>query len=39
MELTIKCKHCTSYAYFKFGAKRSTCPGGHVIDQKGELWK
>jgi hypothetical protein len=37
MELTVKCKHCTSYAYFKFGADTATCPGGHVIDRKGEL--
>jgi hypothetical protein len=38
-EITVKCTLCTSYVYFKFGADTATCPGRHVIDRKGELWK
>lgn len=38
-EATIKCQLCTSYVYFKFGAKTAICPGRHVIDRKGELCK
>jgi hypothetical protein len=36
-EITVKCLHCSSYAYFSFNGEQATCAGGHVIDRKGEL--